>query len=645
MPRRPRLEILCGLAALSMVVSASGEPATLILTDDSEEVILGKYMAVLPDADGDWGIDDVSSPMLRRRFVDSEAETPHLGQSVHVVWSRFTLQNESNQRRWIFEMRPGINYGIEVYWRDDSTAEWVVRRIGETIPFDELEIKHRHFAVDIEIETGQKNEYFIRASPDVFFVHQRLYSEPGFAAHTRRESISLGAYYGLIIGMAIYNLVLFLYLRDQVYLYYVLMVATGTFYFLQFNGIAQEFLWPGTAFIWDRYVLVVGSIYLVSVLRFVQVFLLTHQHTPVVHRVISWLTGVSVVFPVASLAGLHEEFFPVYITVYNWSLWLIIIVAAVLTLRRGFVPARYFLIAWSGYVFGPLITLSVVFGMVPFGVYSWNAFQIGHATEILLLSLALGSRISTLRHAKEAQDRELDSARRLQLELLPDEAPSVEGLDIAGRCQPAGDVGGDMYRYFELPDGIAVGLADVTGHAMEAAIPAVMFTGLLDSQMQSDPPLPQLFANLNDSLFRALGGKRHLVCFVMIRVINSDRVQLISCGCPFPLLLGADGKVAELGDQFYPLGVRPNVTYSFIESSLQPGDSLVLYSDGISEAQNKNEEFFGEERTRGTISEGHAAGISAADICDRLLYSVGEFTGGMDQADDMTCVVVRVPRP
>ncbi len=91
MPRRPRLEILCGLAALSMVVSASGEPATLILTDDSEEVILGKYMAVLPDADGDWGIDDVSSPMLRRRFVDSEAETPHLGQSVHVVWSRFTL--------------------------------------------------------------------------------------------------------------------------------------------------------------------------------------------------------------------------------------------------------------------------------------------------------------------------------------------------------------------------------------------------------------------------------------------------------------------------------------------------------------------------------------------------------------------------
>ncbi len=101
----------------------------------------------------------------------------------------------------------------------------------------------------------------------------------------------------------------------------------------------------------------------------------------------------------------------------------------------------------------------------------------------------------------------------------------------------------------------------------------------------------------------------------------------------------------ELGDQFYPLGVRPNVTYSFIESSLQPGDSLVLYSDGISEAQNKNEEFFGEERTRGTISEGHAAGISAADICDRLLYSVGEFTGGMDQADDMTCVVVRVPRP
>ncbi len=644
MKHRHCLAICCGLAALSVAASVAGEPATLILTDDTEEVILGKYLAVLPDSAGVWSIDDVNSQKVRRRFVDSEAESPHLGQTRRAVWSRFTLQNESEQRHWIFEVRPGIHFGIEVYWRDDSTSEWMIVQVGEHVPFNELEIEHRHFAVRLELELGQKREYMVRATPDVFFVHQRLYSESAFAAHVRRESISLGAYYGLIVGMAIYNLVLFLYLRDNVYLYYVLMVATGALYFLQFNGVAQEFLWPGTAFGWDRYVLVTGSIYLVFVLRFVQVFLLTHAHAPGVHRVMSWFIGVSFAFPVASLAGLHEEFFPAYITVYNWSLWLIIIVAAVLTLKRGFVPARYFLVAWSGYVLGPLITLSVVFGMLPFGVYSWNAFQIGHAFEILLLSLALGNRISTLRRAKEAQDRELDTARRLQLELLPDRAPSVEGLDIAGRCHPAGDVGGDMYRYFESPNGIAVGMADVTGHSMEAAIPAVMFTGLLDSQMQTNPQLPRLFANLNDSLFRAL-EKRRFVCFVMIRITDSNRLQLITCGCPFPLLVRADGNITELGNELYPLGVKASVTYDLVEISIEPGNCLVLYSDGISEALNKSGEFFGEKRTWGTISEGHLAGISAGDICDRLLHSVREFAGGVDQADDMTCVVVRVRNP
>ena len=640
MPTVNRLAIASGFAFVLFAGSGGAEPSPVVLTDATNDVALGPHLAILKDTTGAWSIDAVSSAPLHERFTDSDEESPHTGQYLRAAWSRFTLKNESQRRNWIFEMRPGINYGIEVYWRDDPAAEWTVQRAGEEIPFHLQEVRHRHFAVRVDLEPGVCREYIVRAAPDIFFVHQRLYSESEFDAHVRRESISLGVYYGLILGLAVYNLVLFIYLRDQAYLYYVLMVAAGAVYFLQFNGLAQEYLWPEAAFKWSRYVLISAPIYLALVLRFVQVFLLTREHSPGVHRVMSWLIGIAFVFPVSSLAGLQRELGPIWLTLYNWSLWLTIIIAATVSIRRGFVPARYFLIAWSGFVLGALIVLSVVFGGVPFGVLSWNAQQIGQALEILLLSLSLGNRISLLQRAKDAQDRELDTARRLQMELLPDAPPSVVGLDIAGRCIPAGHVGGDMYRYFEVPNGVAVGLADVTGHAMEAAIPAVMFTGLLESQMQTDKPLPQLFANLNDSLFHTL-GQRRFVCFAMVRVTNNNRVLLTTCGCPYPLLLRTNGEIKELGCEFYPLGVRPHVSYRVIESSLQPGDVLVLYSDGITEAQSEEGDFFGDDRTRSAVFESHSSGMSADATCDYLLERVQQFVGGAEQGDDMTCVVLR----
>lgn len=438
------LPILCSFA-LSLAVSAEGEPATLILTDDVEDIGVGKYLAVLPDSVGERTIDDINSTDLRHRFIDSGVESLFIGQFVKATWSRFTLQNESKRNRWILEMRPNGSYQLEVYWRDDPASEWTVQRAGDLIPSRVQEIEHRHYSVPIELEPGKRRDYFVRVAPDVFLMSQHLYSERSFAQHVRRENLALGAYYGLIFGLAVYHLVLFITLRDRAYLYYVLMVAAGALYFLGFNGIGQEYLWPETTISFDRYMVVFNSVYVVCILRFVQAYLLTKQHAPGIHRIVSWLVAIAFLFPLASLAGFHELALLLQYMVYNWSIWVIISVAGVTTLRRGFVPARYFLIAWAGYVLGAFIVLSIAIGIIPFSILAWNAFQIGQALEIILLSLAMGNRISTLRRSKEAQDRELDTARRLQMELLPDSPPAVGGLDIAGRCIPAGHVGGDMY--------------------------------------------------------------------------------------------------------------------------------------------------------------------------------------------------------
>ncbi len=239
----------------------------------------------------------------------------------------------------------------------------------------------------------------------------------------------------------------------------------------------------------------------------------------------------------------------------------------------------------------------------------------------------------------QEMESELQEARQMQMGLMPTSPPAVGGLQIAGSCQTANHVGGDLFQFFRADDNIAIASADVTGHAMEAAIPVVMFSGILDNQMEQRKPLPDLFQSLNRSLCRSLSGHK-FICFTMAE-IEGKALRLASCGSPYPLHFH-NGEVNELKVDGYPLGVRPDTQYDTIEAELHEGDYLVLYSDGIPETINPSEVMFGYERTVETVREACAEGISAQDLVERLMSKARDFAGEEPQADDMTCVVVRV---
>ena len=113
---------------------------------------------------------------------------------------------------------------------------------------------------------------------------------------------------------------------------------------------------------------------------------------------------------------------------------------------------------------------------------------------------------------------ELETARKMQMSLMPACSPDIKDYDVSGRCRPATEVGGDFYQYFNLSNNrFAVVMADVTGHGMEAAIPNALFSGILHSQMELDVRGEKLFQNLNKSLCRNL-DKRKFVCFSFVEV-------------------------------------------------------------------------------------------------------------------------------
>ena len=264
--------------------------------------------------------------------------------------------------------------------------------------------------------------------------------------------------------------------------------------------------------------------------------------------------------------------------------------------------------------------------------------------EAIVQEIAAAFSLGYLRFRDFRQlEAELEKAHELQMGLMPNESPHVEGFDIMGRCIPANHVGGDFFQYFQQDDKLSICMADVTGHAMEAAIPVVMFSGVLKNEMRHGSSMVDLFANLNDSMHDSLDSRTY-VCFLMGELDVADRsLRLANSGCPYPFhFRAAKGDVTELQVDAYPLGVRSETAYTTVETALQEGDYVVFCSDGIIEAGNADEDIFGFEQTAETIREGCAEGLSAEVLIDRLIGAVQAFAGDEPQGDDMTCVVLKV---
>ena len=178
---------------------------------------------------------------------------------------------------------------------------------------------------------------------------------------------------------------------------------------------------------------------------------------------------------------------------------------------------------------------------------------------------------------------------------------------------------------------------------MEAAIPVVMFSGILKSHMELEGTLQERFERLNRSLHGTLTGHT-FICFVMGELdLSSHTFRLSNGGCPYPYHFHASTRaLTELQVGAYPFGVRPSTDYQMMETQLEPGDRVIFCSDGIMEAENGTEEQFGYERTEETIRHACVEDFSAKATIDRILKEVDAFRGDTSQSDDMTCVVVRV---
>jgi len=237
----------------------------------------------------------------------------------------------------------------------------------------------------------------------------------------------------------------------------------------------------------------------------------------------------------------------------------------------------------------------------------------------------------------------MEEARQIQDSILPRHLPKPGDFEIAARSVPAEIVGGDFYDVIILDEEVFdVVIADATGHGLPAALQVRdVFTGLRMA-LSREFKLTRTLERLNNIIHRS----RLATKFVSLVLVELDLVGTViycNAGHPRPILMRGDGSVARLDMGGPILGPIPNATYSIGIQCMAPGDTLVLFTDGVTEANDDNEEEYGVDRLIHTVRT--IRHHDPAAIVDRIFTDVAEFSRGAPPADDQTVVVLKRQLP
>jgi sigma-B regulation protein RsbU (phosphoserine phosphatase) len=270
---------------------------------------------------------------------------------------------------------------------------------------------------------------------------------------------------------------------------------------------------------------------------------------------------------------------------------------------------------------------------VEFDLHFWAALLL-----LLVLTLEIADRV--------VMKRDLQIAREIQTWLLPGVPPQIPGLRIAYSTRPANTVAGDYYDVFPRPgrtpdqNRVVLAVADVAGKSIPAAMLMATFQASLKTLSTAQVALPELASNMNRyACSNSQGGLRFTTAFLAEYDPVRRTLDYINAGHNNPILRRASGQIERLDVGGLPYGIMPEVKYESATVTLAPGDWLIIFTDGLVEAENARQEEYGEARLLAAIEAGKSA--EPGEMLKGLMTELDLFVGNTPQHDDVTCMLLK----
>ncbi|HEX8596326.1 MAG TPA: sensor histidine kinase [Pseudomonas sp.] len=401
--------------------------------ETTRTLALGKTAQVFEDVGGRATIEAVSSAAMASGFRPLNANALNAGYSRSAFWLKVDLQYRPHRfdvhRDWLLELAfPPLDY-VDLYISDESGRPHRVASTGDRLPFASRQLKQNNYLFELEIAPEQSRTVYLRvASLGSIQVPLSLWSTRAYLEEQPARLYFLGLLYGVLLVMLIYNLCIYIGVRDASYLYYILYIAPFGLYQLAVHGTGVEFFWPDSTWWANAAPPFLIGISMLFACQFSRSFLQTAAIARWLDRTLAVLMGFAGLVAVLALNPDYSLALRLA-NVLVLACTLMIFVAGFMAIARGVCVARYFVIAWSAFLIGSALHTCMLMGYLPNTFFTMNANQIGSAVEVALLSMALTARINHTRdeHARvlvetgeklERLNEQLAASNRLKDEFL-----------------------------------------------------------------------------------------------------------------------------------------------------------------------------------------------------------------------------------
>lgn len=396
-------------ALLLLVVTVSGgarAAPVLEIKGYSAVYDLAPHTEYLVDSTGALGLSDVRGTERTESFQPLPGKGATFGFADGTHWFKTEIVNRDHWAdEWLLVVEYSLLDDVDV-WVAYSDGRLKEYHSGDRVAFDTRSFKHRHFNFLFDLPQSEQVSIYVRvASESSLQVPLRLYSKEAFAASTHESQLGIGIYYGILIALLLYNLIIFLSVRDLNYFYYVLYVACFGLVQLALNGLAFEYLWPKHPGWANQAVPLFMALGIIAMAQFSRSFLDLKRNFPLSNRFFLACMLFQCGMIVATFLLPYRTVIVIE-TGFVFFMALLIVGSGIGCLLKGYRPAAYFLLAWSFVLSGAVIYAMVSFDLLPKNFLTEYGMQIGSAAEMILLSFALAYRINLLTQENERIARE-----------------------------------------------------------------------------------------------------------------------------------------------------------------------------------------------------------------------------------------------
>ena len=405
---------------------AAGAEHTLRLDGRETSLNLTPYFDILEDRSQGLTLPVVLRPEVAKRFQPSHFQGASLnyGLTDSAYWLRLRVENtRTNAMSRLLEIALPYMDSVTMYAPEGGHYHAYIT--GTLLNFNSRPILHRHFVFPLNIPASSTQTYYVRIDSESSLDIPAVLWEPNaFAQHSQAAYVGEAFYFGMLLALGGFNLLLFFALRDSTYLLYSLFAASMALSLSSFSGIAFEYLWPNTP-IWGKPACMVGfALTCMTMLAFQKRLLETASYAPTLNRLVLVFIAIQPLEIIGFLSSFHATI-RVGIALDCLTMVLVFTVGVV-CLRRGQRSARYFMLAFTCLLLTATMTGLRSFGLLPTNFFTVSGMQLGSAMEMLLLSLALADRFNVIRVEKERAQQETLKAQAQVVETLQESERVLE---------------------------------------------------------------------------------------------------------------------------------------------------------------------------------------------------------------------------